>query len=180
MTLWRHRRAAGRRRPAGDEGCEHDLVAGRSPRPARDEGTGAADAAVVIDLTAGMGWASRIEPDSVRAAELAERFRARTARLEAQRDLTRLRARHWSADRVLEEGRTIAEWWEHPEADPYAVLGLLPGARLEEAAAARRRVAQAYHPDRVASDDDPGVAVRRMVAANAAYDRLRRALLTIG
>ena len=43
-------------------------------------------------------------------------------------------------ERVLEEGRTPMEWWEHPEADPFAVLGLLPGASLDEAAAARRRV----------------------------------------
>jgi hypothetical protein len=136
----------------------------------------------VIDLTERAGWAVRVEPDPVRAAELAERFRSRAARAEAQRELERLRARHWSGERVLEEGRTEIEWWEHPDADPYAILGLLPGARIEDAAAARRRIAQSCHPDRVdlTGEDgratDPGLALRRMVAANAAYDRLRRAL----
>jgi DnaJ-class molecular chaperone len=115
--------------------------------------------------------------DPVRAAELAERFRARKARAEAQRDLQRLRTRHWSGERIVEEGRTEIEWWEHPEADPYAVLGLLPGASMEEAAAARRSIANDCHPDRLEhGSGDPDVALRRMVATNAAYDRLRRAL----
>src|SRR5690606_7334231 len=112
-----------------------------------------------------------------RAAELAERFRARRARAEAEAELRRLRRRHWSGERVLEEGRITIEWWEHPDADPYAVLGLLPGASLQEASAARRRIAAACHPDRVAPDTvDGDEALRRMVAANAAYERLRRAL----
>jgi hypothetical protein len=117
------------------------------------------------------------EEDRRRAVELSERFRARRARAEAEADLRRLRARHWSGERILEEGRTTIEWWEHPDADPYAVLGLLPGARLEEAGTARRRIAAACHPDRICAGDDTAEdALRRMVAANAAYDRLRRAL----
>jgi len=131
---------------------------------------------VIIDLTTGGGWSQRIAGDPDRSAELAERFRARAARRDAQQELRRLRERHWSAERVLEESRRQIEWWEHPEADPYAVLGLLPGASMEEAAAARRSVAQAFHPDRLGPGDDPDGAVRRMIAANAAYDRLRRAL----
>lgn len=135
---------------------------------------------MVIDLRENVGWAARAEPDPARTAELAERFRARAARAEAQRELQRLRTRHWSGERILEEGRIEVAWWEHPEADPYAVLGILPGARLDEAAAARRRIAQECHPDRQAQTDvDPDVAMRRMVAANSAYDRLRRALLPI-
>src|SRR5690606_37604853 len=124
----------------------------------------------------GERWTERLEPDPVRAAEMAERFRARRARWEAQQELTRLRRRHWSGDRILEEGYRQIEGWEHPEADPYAVLGLLPGASIEEAARARRRIAQQCHPDRIAEGTDPEDALRRMVAANAAYDRLRRAL----
>lgn len=131
---------------------------------------------VLIDLRAG----DDTEADAERAAALAERFRERAARAEAQRDLERLRARHWSGERLIEEGRTELEWWEHPEADPYAVLGLLPGAPLSAASAARRRIAHDCHPDRAAlSDGDPEIGLRRMVAANAAYDRLRRALHAI-
>lgn len=127
----------------------------------------------MIDLRTG----ADIEPDPERAAALAERFRERAARAEALRDLERLRVRHWSGERLIEEGRTELEWWEHPEADPYAVLGLLPGAPLSAAAVARRRIAHDCHPDRAAlSDGDPEIGLRRMVAANAAYDRLRRAL----
>ncbi|MET0727664.1 MAG: J domain-containing protein [Acidimicrobiales bacterium] len=118
-----------------------------------------------------------VEPDHARAAELAERFRSRAARDEAQRELVRLRLRHWSGDRVIEEASAEAEWWEHAEADPFAVLGLLPGAAIDEAAHARRRIAQRCHPDRIQPDDERSeIALRRMVAANAAYDRLRRAL----
>lgn len=180
MVLWSSRRAAGRD-SAGDGVRPTSAVSGRAPGPGGPDGT-PTETTELIDLTGRAGWAVRIEPDPVRAAELAERFRARAARAEAQRELERLRARHWSGERVLEEGRTEIEWWEHAEADPYAVLGLLPGARIEDAAAARRRIAQSCHPDRVeqAGEDgeatDPVVAMRRMIAANAAYDRLRRAL----
>ena len=175
--MWRSRSAAGKRVKTGGGGGPAS-ASGRTPAPPPNTADGSAP--TVIDLTERAGWAARVEPDPVRAAELAERFRARAARAEAQRDLQRLRARHWSGERIVEEGRFTLEWWEHAEADPYAVLGLLPGARLEEAAAARRRLAQECHPDRVAiSGADPDLASRRMVAANAAYDRLRRALLPI-
>lgn len=122
----------------------------------------------------GGSWAPDIDP--ARAAELAERFRSRAARLEAQRDLMRLRDRHWSGERLIEEARIPDEWWEHPDADPFAVLGLMPGAPLSEAATARRRVAMECHTDRLTEGADRDLAMRRMVAANAAYDRLRRAM----
>jgi hypothetical protein len=127
----------------------------------------------VIDLDS--GWTPP-EAEAVSAEELAARFRARAARAEAERDLIRLRRRHWSGERIIEEGRREVEWWEHPEADPYAVLGLIPGASLEEVSAARRKVAQRCHPDRFGPDADIDDAMRRMVAANSAYDRIRRAL----
>jgi hypothetical protein len=177
LSAWRAKWAAGRRGRLRDEGATAadsgaDAEAAEGTRATQTE-----DAGATVDLTGGSGWAARIEPDPVRAAELAERFRARKARAEAQRDLQRLRRRHWSGERVVEESRAEIEWWEHPEADPYAVLGLLPGASMEEAASARRRVAHDCHPDRIEqSGEDPDVALRRMVAANAAYDRLRRAL----
>ena len=101
--------------------------------------------------------------------------RAQAEQAEALRDLERLRRRYWSGERILEESKTDLPWWEHPEADPHAVLELLPGASIAEASAARRAIARRCHPDvtrRRQSDLDR----RRMVAANAAYDRLRRAL----
>lgn len=52
--------------------------------------------------------------------------------------------------------------------DPYAELGLPPGAPPEDVAAAYRRLAKAYHPDR-------GGAEERMAQINAAYDLLRAA-----
>ena len=178
MSVWRTKWAAGRRVRTGDGATkcvEPDLGATARDMSVTDGDGGCAD--VTVDLTGGGGWASRVEVDPVRAAELAARFRARKARAEAQRDLQRLRKRHWSGERVVEEGRIQIDWWEHPEADPYAVLGLLPGATIDQAAAARRRIANDCHPDRLgANGQDPDVALSRMVAANAAYDRLRRAL----
>jgi hypothetical protein len=52
--------------------------------------------------------------------------------------------------------------------DPYAVLGLAPGASLDEAARAYRRLAKDWHPDRVG---DTGMA--RMIELNVAYELLR-------
>ena len=52
--------------------------------------------------------------------------------------------------------------------DPYAELGLPPGAPPEDIAAAYRRLAKAHHPDR-------GGAEGRMAQLNAAYDLLRAA-----
>lgn len=147
---------------------------GRSKKGARADGD---DGSVEDDPSDNVTIQDDLQPDAERAAEMAERFRARRARLEAERDLKRLRDRHWSGERLIEEGRIVEkEWWEHPEADPFAVLGLLPGAPLSEAAIARRRVAMECHPDRLPDGADPDLAMRRMVAANAAYDRLRRAM----
>ena len=53
--------------------------------------------------------------------------------------------------------------------DPFAVLGVPPGASPEEVAAAYRRLAKRWHPDRA---PDRGAA-GRMAEINAAYDLLR-------
>jgi hypothetical protein len=53
--------------------------------------------------------------------------------------------------------------------DPHAVLGVKPGAPPSELAAAYRRQAKRWHPDR--SDD--AESARRMAQVNAAYDLLR-------
>jgi hypothetical protein len=53
--------------------------------------------------------------------------------------------------------------------DPFAVLGLDEGAGAEEAAAAYRRLAKRWHPDRGGGRE----AELRMAEINAAYDLLR-------
>jgi hypothetical protein len=53
--------------------------------------------------------------------------------------------------------------------DPFAVLGVTPGASAEEVAAAYRRLAKRWHPDRGGGEQDAG----RMAEINAAYDLVR-------
>jgi hypothetical protein len=159
-----------------DERQDERLRARRRRTPLRAEQLPTPPAAEAVAEAVSEPTIWSVPPDPVLAAEVRERYRAQAARAEAQRELKRLRARHWSGERLIEEGRMPEQWWEHPDADPYAVLGLMPGAPIEEAAAARRKVAQTCHPDRLADDKHPERALRRMVAANAAYDRLRRAL----
>lgn len=174
MGLRRRNRNA--RPPGGDSGARAPAAdaSGRAGAPRARGGD------VVLDITDRAGWAARIDPDPARAARLAEERRARAARAAALEDLKRLRARHWSGDRLIEEIGAPDEWWEHPDADPYAVLGLLPGATLDQAAAARRHIARDCHPDRAAlSQDERAAATSRLVAANAAYDRIRRALIPV-
>jgi hypothetical protein len=57
---------------------------------------------------------------------------------------------------------------ERVSADPFAVLGVAPDASAEEVAAAYRRLAKRWHPDRAG-----GHAAARMAEINAAYDLLR-------
>ena len=52
--------------------------------------------------------------------------------------------------------------------DPYAVLGLAPGASLEDATRAYRELAMQWHPDRAG---ESGAA--RMIQLNVAYELLR-------
>lgn len=54
--------------------------------------------------------------------------------------------------------------------DPHAVLGVAPGASAADLAAAYRREAKRWHPDRGSGGD----AQARMAAVNAAYEELRR------
>lgn len=54
--------------------------------------------------------------------------------------------------------------------DPYAVLGVAPGAPPREVAAAYRAAAKRWHPDRGGGES----AQRRMAEVNAAYEVLRR------
>jgi DnaJ like chaperone protein len=61
--------------------------------------------------------------------------------------------------------------------DPYAVLGLLPGAKLEECRAAWRRLAAENHPDRMAARGAPPEFVRiaeeKSAQINAAFAAIR-------
>jgi DnaJ like chaperone protein len=68
-----------------------------------------------------------------------------------------------------------------PEAgDPYAVLGLLPGATMEEARLAWRRMAAENHPDRMLQRGAPPefveIARDKTAAINAAYAKIREEL----
>jgi DnaJ domain len=55
------------------------------------------------------------------------------------------------------------------DVDPYAILGLTPGADAAAMAAAYRAQAKRWHPDRGGGEE----AARRMAEINAAYDLLR-------
>ena len=66
--------------------------------------------------------------------------------------------------------------------DPYAVLGLLPGATLEECRQAWRRLVAENHPDRMASRGAPpefvAIAAEKTAAINAAWAYVREELST--
>jgi DnaJ like chaperone protein len=69
-----------------------------------------------------------------------------------------------------------------PEAgDPYSVLGLLPGASMEEVRQAWRRLAAENHPDRMSQRGAPpefvAVAREKTAAINAAYAAIREEML---
>ena len=142
----------------------------------RRRGRGSGDENVVIDLTDHV--VERPQPVED-VDEFIARRRAEQRQREAEQELARLRARHWTGERVIEEANRGMDFWEHDDADPYAVLGLFPGATLEEAAAARKRIAIECHPDRSAAGVLPPDAARRMSSANLAYERLRQALRPI-
>jgi DnaJ like chaperone protein len=63
-------------------------------------------------------------------------------------------------------------------ADPYAALGLLPGASLDEVRQAWRRLAAENHPDRLIARGAPAELVRiaqsKTAAINAAYECIRQ------
>jgi DnaJ like chaperone protein len=65
-----------------------------------------------------------------------------------------------------------------PDADdPYFILGLLPGATLDECRKAWRRLAAENHPDRMAARGAPPefvrIAVEKSASINAAFARIR-------
>src|SRR5262249_36505224 len=61
--------------------------------------------------------------------------------------------------------------------DPYAILGLLPGASMEDVRLAWRRLAAENHPDRMLQRGAPPefveIAREKTAAINAAYARIR-------
>jgi DnaJ like chaperone protein len=67
--------------------------------------------------------------------------------------------------------------------DPFAILGLLPGATLAEVRQAWRRLAAENHPDRMAARGAPAefvrIAEQKVAAINAAYEHIRREFFTL-
>lgn len=61
-----------------------------------------------------------------------------------------------------------------PAKDPYEILGIHPGASKEEIQAAYRKIAQQYHPDKVAhlGQEFQDLAREKFVEIQAAYDYL--------
>ncbi|HRO04076.1 MAG TPA: DnaJ family molecular chaperone, partial [Terricaulis sp.] len=64
--------------------------------------------------------------------------------------------------------------------DPYAILGLLPGATMDEVRHAWRRMAAENHPDRMTQRGAPpefvAIAREKTAAINAAYALIREEL----
>jgi DnaJ-like protein len=55
--------------------------------------------------------------------------------------------------------------------DPYEVLGVKPGASLDEAMAAYRRLAMQYHPDRNPGDEAAAARMREVIRTAARSTR---------
>jgi hypothetical protein len=64
----------------------------------------------------------------------------------------------------------------HGERDPFEILGVKPGAKPEEIRAAYRRIAQAYHPDKVShlGPEFQELAKRKFIEIQDAYEALMR------
>ncbi len=66
-----------------------------------------------------------------------------------------------------------------PPDDPYVMLGLAPGASIDEVRTAYRALVKTYHPDRHMAEGTPPefirVAEHRMAAINAAYAKITKA-----
>jgi DnaJ-domain-containing protein 1 len=65
---------------------------------------------------------------------------------------------------------------EGKETDPYAVLDIRRAATQDEITAAYRKLAQLYHPDKVAglAPEYKEIAERKMKSINEAYRRLKK------
>ena len=68
-------------------------------------------------------------------------------------------------------------------ADPYAVLGLMPGAERDEVRRVYRSLVAEHHPDRLIAKGVPEelieIATGRMAAINDAYNRIMKPPLTL-
>lgn len=82
------------------------------------------------------------------------------------------------SDRVFDRLRATHVGISGGELDPYAVLGVEPGADDGEVKSTYRRLVREHHPDRLIAEGMPEefveVANQRLAAINTAYDRIRR------
>lgn len=68
-----------------------------------------------------------------------------------------------------------ASGYREEEEDPYAILGLQPGATKEEIRAAYKKKVSQYHPDKVQhlGEDFQRLAHEKFVAIQKAYDKVK-------
>jgi DnaJ like chaperone protein len=94
----------------------------------------------------------------------------------AENEYLRNVARHFGFDGA--DWARIRAHHVAPDGNAYAVLGVAPGARLEEIRAAYLRLVRETHPDRVVAQGLPAecvaLATARIARINAAYDLLAR------
>jgi hypothetical protein len=132
-------------------------------------------------------WAERRGVSGVPIDRARVRLRREAAAAAAEAERRRLRREYWSAERLLADSRpagyaeqaprgprrgAAGDLGADPWRDPYSVLGLVPGATLADARAARRAMAKQLHPDR---SGDPRTA-EQMSTVNVAFEVIERIL----
>ena len=115
------------------------------------------------DVFAGIGWL-----DDILVFSLLWRFFYSTA---ARRKADAQRRQHESRSSGRADNHT-----DHasPEQDPYRILGLAPGASVDEIKKAYRELAVKYHPDKVAhlGEEFKSMAEQRFKQIQEAYQTL--------
>ena len=79
-------------------------------------------------------------------------------------------------DQKAESGKDIPGGTKEDSKDPYAILGLEPGAKFKDIQEAYRQAAQMYHPDKVShlGPEFKELAQKRFIEIQEAYETLKR------